>query len=351
MMYASILTFVVAAYWVAAAPGDLSYVQWFEIEPASEIHAKIVGESWELFKTKHNKQYGSTEEEAYRRSVFAENMKKIEIHNQKYKKGEKSYWLGVNQFSDLKAEEFKKLHSGCVKMRVNLTDATCSTFLPPHNVVLPDAVDWRDKGYVTPVKNQKDCGSCWSFSATGSLEGQNFQKTGKLISLSEQQLVDCSGDFGNHGCEGGLMDQAFEYIKKYGIETEEVYPYKAKDQKCKFSSSKIVAKDTGCVDIESGSESALQQAIASIGPISVAIDASHPSFQSYSGGVYVEKECSSTDLDHGVLAVGYGRENGIDYWLVKNSWGEQWGEHGYIKMARNMTNMCGIATAASYPLV
>ncbi|KAL3882312.1 hypothetical protein ACJMK2_028670 [Sinanodonta woodiana] len=351
MMYASILTVVVAAYLVAAAPGDLSYVHWFAIEPASEIHGKIIGESWELFKTKHNKQYGSTEEEAYRQSVFIENMKKIEIHNEKYKKGETSFWLGMNHFSDLKAEEFKMLHSGCVQKRVNLTDTTCSTFLPPNNVVLPDSVDWRGKGYVTPVKDQGQCGSCWSFSTTGSLEGQNFHKTGKLVSLSEQQLVDCSGDFGNHGCGGGLMDQAFEYIKKYGIETEEEYPYKAKDQKCKYSSSKVVAKDTGCVDIKSGSESDLQKAVAFIGPISVAIDASHSSFSQYSGGVYVESACSSTELDHGVLAVGYGTEDGKDYWLVKNSWGESWGDQGYIKMARNKENMCGIATASSYPLV
>ncbi|KAL3882302.1 hypothetical protein ACJMK2_028663 [Sinanodonta woodiana] len=309
MMYASILTFVVAAYLVASAPGEFNHVQWFEIESVNEIHGRIVGESWELFKIKHNKQYESTEEEAYRRFIFIENLKKIDIHNEKYKKGEKSYWLGVNHFSDLKTEEFKAMHSGCLKPRVNLTGATCSKFLPPHNVMLPDTVDWREKGYVTPVKSQGQCGSCWAFSATGSLEGQNFRKTGALLSLSEQQLVDCSTEFGNLGCHGGWMSQSFEYIKMYGIETEQEYPYKAADQLCKYKSSKAVAKDTGCMDIESGNELALQQAVATIGPIAAAIDASRTSFQQYAGGVYEDDECSSTNLNHAVLVVGYGTED------------------------------------------
>ncbi|KAL3882301.1 hypothetical protein ACJMK2_028662 [Sinanodonta woodiana] len=352
MIYASILTFTVAAYLVATASGDLSYEHWIKIESVNEIHGNTVGVSWELFKINHNKQYESTEEEAYRRYIFYENMKEMYIHNEKYKKGEKSYWLGVNQFSDLNGEELKALHSGFMPTRVNLTGATCSTFLPPHNVMLPDNVDWRQKGYVTPVKNQeRSCYSCWAFSTTGSLEGQNFRKTGKLVNLSEQQLVDCSSAFGNMGCSGGLMEQSFAYIKKYGIETEEDYPYKAKDQQCKYNSAKIVAKNTGCVEINRGSESALQNAVATVGPISVAIDSNHRSFWYYAGGVYEEDQCSSTVLDHAVLVVGYGTENGKDYWLVKNSWGERWGDKGYIKMARNKGNMCGIATDSSYPLV
>ncbi|KAL3882296.1 hypothetical protein ACJMK2_028658 [Sinanodonta woodiana] len=352
MIYASILTFALAAYLVATASGDLSYVQWLEIESINEIHGNAVGESWKLFKIKHNKQYESPEEEAYRRYIFYENMKKIYIHNEKYKKGEKSYWLGVNQFSDLNADELKALHSGCMTTRVNLTGTTCSSFLPPDNVMLADTVDWRQKGYVTPVKNQTPrCGSCWAFSATGSLEGQNFRKTDKLVSLSEQQLVDCSRDFGNHGCGGGFMNQAFKYIQKYGIETEKEYPYKAMDQQCKYNSAKVVAKITGCVELEWGNELSLKHAVATVGPISVAIDASHYSFDYYSGGVYEEVQCSSTVLNHAVLVVGYGTDNGKDYWLVKNSWGEYWGDKGYIKMARNKGNMCGIASWSSYPLV
>ncbi|KAL3882300.1 hypothetical protein ACJMK2_028661 [Sinanodonta woodiana] len=351
MICASILTFVVAAYLVETASGDLNYVHWLEIESVNEIQRNTFGESWELFKITHNKHYESTEEEAYRRNIFYENMKQIYIHNDKYRKGEKSYWLGVNQFSDMTAEEFKALNSGFMPTRVNVTDNTCSTFLPPDNVMLPYTVDWRQKGYVTPVKNQAQCGSCWAFSATGSLEGQNFHKTGKLVSLSEQQLVDCSSAFGNKGCCGGWMVQAFKYIKKYGIETEKEYPYIAKSQECKYKRTKVVAKNTGCVEIAKGNESALQEAVATIGPISVAIDSSHCSFKHYSGGVYEEDQCNSTVVNHAVLVVGYGTEKGKDYWLVKNSWSERWGDKGYIKMARNKGNMCGIASYASYPLV
>ncbi|GIZ03445.1 cathepsin L [Caerostris extrusa] len=157
---------------------------------------------------------------------------------------------------------------------------------------------------------------------------------------------------GNQGCEGGWMDQGFDYIKKNkGIDTEESYPYTAQDGTCHFKKADVGATVTGYVDIPTGDEEALKQAVATIGPISVAIDAAHESFQTYQDGIYVEPECTTDQLDHAVLAVGYGTEDGSDYWLVKNSWGTTWGIKGYIKMARNKNNQCGIATKASYPLV
>ncbi|CAH1392201.1 unnamed protein product [Nezara viridula] len=217
---------------------------------------------------------------------------------------------------------------------------------------LPDAVDWRDKGAVTAVKNQGDCGACWAFSATGALEGQLFISGGQLISLSEQQLMDCSGSYGNQGCSGGLMNQAFIYISANGgIDTEDSYPYEGAVGSCRFKASASAATVTKVFNIETNDEAALQNAVATAGPVSVAIDGSHKSFQFYGGGIYYESECNATNPDHGILAVGYGSENGQDFWLVKNSWGTSWGEQGYIRMSRNKNNNCGIATAASYPQV
>merc|ERR1719192_292648 len=219
---------------------------------------------------------------------------------------------------------------------------------------LNKTVNWIEKGYVTHVKDQGEyCGSCWAFSATGSIEGAHFKSTGKLVSLSEQNLMDCSKV--NNGCDGGFPVDAFKYVIAVGgIDTEASYPYNANattDKTCKFNFSDVGATISSFKRIPANSEMDLQKASATVGPISVGIDAKLPTFHLYKSGVYYDRNCSSTHLGHAVLVVGYGTQGNEDYWLVKNSWGVTWGENGYIKMARNKNNACGIASDASYPVV
>lgn len=318
----------------------------------------LIKEEWKAFKIQHNKKYDNDTEEKFRLKIFMENRHKIAKHNQKFSRNEVTYTLGINKYADMLHHEFVATLNGFNRSQTtskNLLSKRIEepvTFIEAANVEVPQTMDWREKGAVTDVKDQGHCGSCWSFSSTGALEGQHFRKTGKLVSLSEQNLVDCSGSYGNQGCQGGLMDQAFQYIKDNGgIDTEKTYPYEAVDDTCRYNPKNNGATDKGFVDIPANDEKALMKALATVGPVSVAIDASRESFQFYQSGVYYDEECSSTQLDHGVLAVGYGTEDSADYWLVKNSWGTTWGDKGYIKMARNRENHCGIAAQASYPLV
>jgi cathepsin L len=309
---------------------------------AAEISAadRTLFQGWMV---KHNKMYASQEEQEYRLSVFAKSAEFV----RNFDAEARGFSVALNQFADLTSEEFVSIYNG-----MNVT-VTKKPDLTVPNVQIPTAVDWRKKGAVTGVKNQGQCGSCWSFSTTGSVEGAWFLKHGKLVSLSEQNLVDCSTAQGNMGCNGGLMDQAFQYIiQNGGIDTEASYPYTATGpNQCRYNPQYRGATETSYHDNPSQNEGALTAAIAQQ-PISVAIDASHMSFQLYNGGVYYEPACSSTQLDHGVLAVGYDTaSNGQAYYIVKNSWGTGWGMQGYIFMSRNRGNNCGIATAASYPIV
>ena len=211
-------------------------------------------------------------------------------------------------------------------------------------------VDWVAKGAVTPVKNQGSCGSCWAFSTTGSMEGAHFIKTGTLLSLSEQNLVDCSTK--NNGCHGGDMDLAFKYTESAALESEKNYPYKGEkwfNKGCKYDSSKGEVKVTSFHDVTANSSEALKAAIAK-GPVSVAIEADKSAFRFYSTGIIKATAGCGTNLDHGVLAVGYGTENGTPYYKVKNSWGAGWGEEGYVRLEIVDGNgTCGIQMAATQP--
>ncbi|GBM81367.1 Cathepsin L [Araneus ventricosus] len=273
-------------------------------------------EHWKNFKRVFGKSYNGNEEVA-RRLIWEQHVADVVRHNLQYDLGLHSYRKGINEFSDMEHHEFVRTFNGYRRQLGKPSNG--SNWIPLSNVQIPDKVDWRDQGLVTGVKNQQQCGSCWAFSSTGSLEGQHKKMSGQLVSLSEQNLVDCSRAEGNQGCNGGWMDQAFEYIKRNeGIDTEESYPYTAQDGNCQFKKSSVGATVTGYVDIPTGDEDALKKAVATVGPISVAIDASHATFQTYQDGIYDEPECSTDQLDHGVLIVGYGSEDGSDYWLVKN---------------------------------
>jgi cathepsin L len=310
---------------------------------ASALSAEEYKDAFQNFMFQYNKIYAS-EDFLGRFEIFKANLDYINAHNSA---GNHNFTLGVNEFTDMSNEEFVAVMLGFVgepEEPVNVHE-----YNPTR--ILADTVDWRTKGYVTGVKNQAQCGSCWSFSTTGATEGAHFKSAGKLVSLSEQNLMDCSTSYGNHGCNGGLMDNAFKYIiANGGIDTEASYPYTAKDGTCRYNAANSGARLSSYRDVSRGSESALQSAVSTVGPISVAIDASHPSFQHYSSGVYYESACSSSKLDHGVLVVGYGTSGSSNYWIVKNSWGASWGTQGYINMSKDRSNNCGIATQASYPV-
>ena len=301
-------------------------------------------QSFNDWSIQYNKSYDDGQNLTQEFLNWAENTRYISEHNQNHN----DFKLEINQFGDLHHDwSTRKGHNKNMRQRVFEKPTEKRALLG-----VPKAVDWREKGIVTPVKNQQQCGSCWAFSAVGSMEGQHARSAGNLVSLSESQIVDCDINGTDQGCNGGLMDGAFKYvIEQGGIESEKAYPYDPEDDPCVFKKNKVAASFSSYKDVIGG-ETGLKEAVAAVGPIAVGIDASHASFQFYKEGVYYEPACSQTQLDHGVLVVGYNTtKNGTDYWIVKNSWGENWGDNGYIHMVRNHDNNCGIATQPSYPIV
>lgn len=266
--------------------------------------------------------------------IFRENLKLIRSSNKKAL----PYKLHVNQFADWTWEEFQRHRLGAAQ---NCSATLKGSHKLAHSVA-PVEKDWRAEGIVSPVKNQGHCGSCWTFSTTGALEAAYAQAFGQNISLSEQQLVDCAGAFNNFGCNGGLPSQAFEYVKyNGGLDTEEAYPYTGKDGECKFSAQNVGVQVHGSVNISFGAEDELKDAVAFVRPVSVAFEVVN-GFRFYKEGVYTSTTCGSApmDVNHAVLAVGYGVEDGVPYWIIKNSWGKDWGDNGYFKMEMGK-NMCG----------
>ncbi|KAL0356368.1 UNVERIFIED_CONTAM: Vignain [Sesamum radiatum] len=308
---------------------------------------------WDMYERwrSHHTVSRSIDDKHKRFNVFKANAHYVHSFNKK----DKPYKLKLNKFADMTSHEFRRLYAGSRLKHHRMMQGSLrgnGTFMYADVKSVPHSVDWRKKGAVTAVKDQGQCGSCWAFSTVVAVEGINYIKTNKLVSLSEQELVDCDTEK-NEGCNGGLMDLAFEFIKKKGgITTEENYPYMAEDGQCDAhkENSPAVAID-GHENVPENDEDALLKAVAHQ-PVSVAIDAGGSDFQFYSEGVFTG-DCG-TELDHGVAAVGYGTTlDGTKYWIVKNSWGPEWGEKGYIRMQRGVEakeGLCGIAMEASYPI-
>jgi len=269
-------------------------------------------------------------------------MKKSEILNAR---PGRTWTAGINKFSDLTEDEWR--------ITVNLNRRQVSTdrnvTLPIFKDPVPTEMDWRKKNVVTRVKDQGSCGSCWCFSATGSLESAHAIKTGKLVELSEQQIVDCASSAGS-GCGGGDEDAALRYVKENGgQDTEDSYPYEGSDNSCRFKKESVGATVTDVVTLPQADAESMRKALGTIGPLSVCFDV-EGDFQQYQSGVYDSDSCS-TSANHAVLAVGYGTTtDGKPYWIVKNSWGASWGMNGYFFMARGK-DMCGIEEDAAYPVV
>ncbi|KAF5729473.1 cysteine proteinase 15A [Tripterygium wilfordii] len=323
----------------------------------SRRYADLLGteEKFKIFIEDYSKEYATREEYLHRLGIFAKNM----IRAVEHQAIDPTAVHGVTPFSDLSEEEFQRLYTG-VRVRPQLNrkvqeeDAT----VEGSDDDLPESFDWREKGAVTDVKMQGACGSCWAFSTTGAVEGANFVSTGKLLNLSEQQLVDCDHTCDrkdkracDNGCRGGLMSNAYRYlIEAGGLEDEASYPYTGKRGECKFDPQKVAVQVVNFTDIPVN-EKQIAANLVQHGPLAVALNAVF--MQTYIGGVSCPLICGKRWINHGVLLVGYGakgfsilRLGNQPYWIIKNSWGKRWGEHGYYRLCRGH-GMCGINTMVS----
>ncbi|XP_077446243.1 digestive cysteine proteinase 1 isoform X1 [Stigmatopora argus] len=312
------------------------------------IHTSSSGHSQRIFghfKEKYQRRYSGQKEHEEREHAFLHNLRYVHSKN----RAGLSFKMALNSLSDRTASELAAMRGSKRSKTPNRGRPFPSQMYK--GVKVPESLDWRLYGAVTPVKDQAICGSCWSFATTGALEGALFLKTGSLQVLSQQMLVDCTWGFGNNGCDGGEEWRAYEWNMKHGgIAATETYgAYTGMNGFCHFNRSQLTAHVRSYTNVTSGDAQALKMALFKNGPVAVSIDAAHRSFVFYSHGVYYEPACGNTtdSLDHAVLAVGYGQLDGEPYWLVKNSWSTYWGNDGYILMSAKDNN-CGVTTDATY---
>ena len=323
---------------IAVVSSILIATSLYESSNSTSLYDEDVNTLFTKWCMKNGKSYGNQSDRQYRLGVFAQNLAKVQAHSQKT---EATYSLGLNKFADLTSAEFNAQYLG-FKPQGKKAKNYDNTY-----VNAPASKDWSTTDAVTGVKDQGRCGSCWAFSTTGSIEGLYYLQNGTQRSFSEQQLMDCSGNYGNMSCNGGLMDNAFQYVETQGLTDESNYPYTARDAySCNSSAITNGFKISSYVDV-ANSQTALVNAIAQR-PVSIAINANP--IQLYTSGIFNDWSCGD-QLDHGVLAVGYGTENGQDFFKVKNSWGTYFGENGYFRLARKSSGegICGCTAAASYP--
>ncbi|NP_001389461.1 cathepsin M like 1 precursor [Rattus norvegicus] len=331
-------------------PAVLLAILCLRLISSSPAPDPVLDAEWQKWKIKYEKTY-SLEEEGQKRAVWEQNMKKIKLHNGENGLGKHGFTMEMNAFGDMTIEEFRKL-----MIEIPIPTVKKENSVQKRQAVnVPNFINWRKRGYVTPVRRQGRCNACWAFSVAGAIEGQMFRKTGQLIPLSVQNLVDCSRTQGNLGCYLGNTYFALQYVKENGgLESEATYPYEGKEGSCRYHPDNSTASIAG-IEFVPKNEHALMNAVATLGPISVAIDARHESFLFYRNGIYHEPNCNSSVVTHSMLLVGYGfvgeESDGRKYWIVKNSMGNKWGNRGYMKIAKDQGNHCGIATYALYPRV
>jgi len=304
---------------------------------ASATRAETISSLWGAWKAAHKKQYAPSEE-SHRRALFLYNIEKIAQLNAENPTAK----FALNQFADLTDAEFRAKYASGAFVEPATADEIVGFAA---NGALPESVDWRTKGAVTPVKNQGQCGSCWTFSTTGVIEGFYFIKNGKLLSFAEQQIVDCA-KLAGFGCNGGWPKKAVNYASRNGLELEPDYPYTAANGKCQYESSKAIKTNSGVKVVTPKNSEQLKTALVS-SPVAVVVQADEDAFRYYKSGV-VTSGCSA-GTNHAVLAVGYEKVNGVEAFIVKNSWGTTWGNQGYIAISTDQSinkglGACGILT-------